>query len=56
MAEPLVADALWALIAPLLPERPPRPKVGRPPVDDHKALAGRHLVRAQVRHPLGDAP
>jgi hypothetical protein len=26
MAEPLVPDALRALIAPLLPERPPRPK------------------------------
>ena len=40
MAEPLVSDALWALIAPLLPERPPRPKGGRPPLDDRKALAG----------------
>ncbi len=40
MAEPLVSDALWALIAPLLPERPPRPKGGRPPLDDRKALEG----------------
>ena len=40
MAEPLVPDALWASIAPLLPERPPRPKGGRPPVDDRKALEG----------------
>jgi transposase len=40
MAELLVSDALWALIAPLLPERPPRPKGGRPPLDDRKALAG----------------
>ena len=40
MAEPLVSDALWALVAPLLPERPPRPKGGRPPVDDRKALEG----------------
>jgi transposase len=40
MAEPLVPDALWALIAPLLPGRPPHPKGGRPPVDDRKALAG----------------
>jgi transposase len=40
MAEPLVPDALWVLIAPLLPERPPRPKGGRPPVDDRKALEG----------------
>jgi transposase len=40
MAEPLVSDALWALIAPLLPTRPPRPKGGRPPLDDRKALEG----------------
>jgi transposase len=40
MTEPLVSDALWALIAPLLPERPPRPKGGRPPLDDRKALEG----------------
>src|SRR5215213_5580114 len=40
MAEPLVSDALWTLIAPLLPERPPRPKGSRPPLDDRKALEG----------------
>ena len=40
MAEPLVSDTLWALIAPLLPTRPPRPKGGRPPLDDRKALEG----------------
>jgi transposase len=40
MAEHLVSDALWALIASLLPERPPRPKGGRPPLDDRKALEG----------------
>src|SRR5215217_8020294 len=40
MAEPLVSDMLWALIALLLPERPPRPKGGRPPLDDRKALEG----------------
>ena len=40
MAEPLVSDALWALIAPLLPERSPRPKGGRPPLDDRKVLEG----------------
>jgi transposase len=38
--QPLVSDALWALIAPLLPVRPPRPKGGRPPLDDRKALEG----------------
>src|SRR3712207_3476965 len=40
MAEPLVSDAFWALIAPLLPTRPPRPKGGRPPLDDRRALEG----------------
>ncbi len=40
MTEPLVSDALWALVAPLLPVRPPRPKGGRPPLDDRKALEG----------------
>src|SRR5918993_4829677 len=40
MAEPLVSDALWALIAPLLPEGPPRPNGGRPSLDDRKALEG----------------
>jgi transposase len=40
MAEPLVPDALWVLIAPLLPARPPRPKGGRPPLDDRKVLEG----------------
>lgn len=40
MAKPLVTDDLWALIAPLLPQRPPRPKGGRPPVGDREALTG----------------
>src|SRR5687768_14968905 len=40
MAEPLVPGALWALIALLLPERPPRPTGSRPPRDDRKALEG----------------
>jgi transposase len=38
MAKPLVSDELWAAVAPLLPARPPRPKGGRPPVDDWAAL------------------
>lgn len=33
MAKPLVSDDLWAVVAPLLPPRPPRPKGGRPPHD-----------------------
>ena len=40
MAKPLVNDQLWKLIKPILPKHPPRPKGGRPPVDDRKALAG----------------
>src|SRR3954462_11673053 len=40
MAAPLVSDALWSLFSPLLPSRPPRPKGGRPPVEDRDALTG----------------
>jgi transposase len=40
MTEPLVSDALWALVAPLLPERPPRPKGGRPPLDEVASVNG----------------
>ena len=40
MAKPLVTDELWAVIEPLLPKRPPRPKGGRPVVDDRAALSG----------------
>jgi transposase len=44
MAKALVSDQLWALLAPLLPPPRPRPKGGRPPVEDHKALAGTLFV------------
>src|SRR5260370_21673199 len=40
MAKPLLPDKLWEIIKPLIPRRPPRPKGGRPPVDDRKALTG----------------
>src|ERR687887_2852138 len=40
MATRLVSDALWSLFAPLLPPRTPRPKGGRPPLDDRAALTG----------------
>ncbi|PIK73969.1 IS5 family transposase [Methylobacterium frigidaeris] len=40
MARPLLPDDLWAAIAPLLPPHPPRPKGGRPRVDDRAALTG----------------
>ena len=40
MAKELVSDELWNTIEPLLPEEPPKPKGGRPRVDDRSALAG----------------
>ena len=40
MAKPLLPDELWAEVAPLLPPPRPRPKGGRPPVADRKALTG----------------
>lgn len=40
MARPLVSDALWAAVAPLLPPAPPQPKGGRPRVPDRAALTG----------------
>jgi transposase len=40
MAKPLVPNALWAAIEPLLPPEPAKPKGGRPRVDDRAALAG----------------
>jgi transposase len=40
MAKPLLPNALWAEIEPLLPPPRPRPKGGRPPIPDRAALAG----------------
>ena|SRR5215207_7896047 len=40
MSKPLVSDELWALVAPLLPPEPPKPKGGRPRVADRAALTG----------------
>ena len=40
MSKPLVSDALWAILAPLLPPEPPKPKGGRPRVPDRAALTG----------------
>ena len=39
-ARPLLTDALWERIEPCLPAPRPRPKGGRPPVDDRRALIG----------------
>ena len=38
--KPLVTDALWEIVAPLLPRRRPQPKGGRPWVDDRATLNG----------------
>jgi transposase len=40
MAKPLVPNALWAAIEPLLPLEPAKRRGGRPRVDDRAALAG----------------
>src|SRR5918996_4335572 len=38
--KPLVSDELWALVAPLLPPEPPKPKGGRPRICDRAVLTG----------------
>ena len=40
MTAPLVPDALWAIVEPLIPPEPPTPKGGRPRLDDRAALTG----------------
>ncbi len=40
MAKELVSDELWEIIEPLLPPEPPKPKGGRPRVDNRAALSG----------------
>jgi transposase len=40
MATRLVPDDLWAIVEPLLPPEPPKPKGGRPRVPDRACLAG----------------
>ena len=40
MSKPLVSDELWAIVEPLLPPEPPKPKGGRPRVPDRQALRG----------------
>ena len=40
MAKPLVSDALWEVIAPLLPPELPKPKGGRPRIPNRAALTG----------------
>ncbi len=40
MPKPLVTDEPWAVVEPLLPRRRPKPKGGRPRIDDRAALTG----------------
>jgi transposase len=40
MAKPLVSDELWAVIEPLLPPEPPKPRGGRPRIPDRAVLTG----------------
>ena len=40
MAKPIVSDALWGLVAPLIPPDPPQPKGGRPRIPARAVLTG----------------
>ena len=40
MTKPLLPDDLWAVVEPLLPSAPAKPKGGRPRVPDRAALTG----------------
>ncbi len=40
MAKPLLPDALWGVIGPMLPAPAPRPRGGRPPLGHRQALTG----------------
>lgn len=40
MAKELVTDELWEVVEPLLPDESPKPKGGRPRIDDRAALTG----------------
>ena len=41
MARPLLSDALWAILEPILPPvPPPGPQGGRPPITHRQALTG----------------
>ena len=44
MTKPLVSDDLWAVVAPLLPAEPPKPRGGRPRVPERACLTGISFV------------
>jgi transposase len=54
MNTPLLPDALWNLIQPLLPSTPPRPKGGRPRLPERACLTG-DFVRPAQWYTVGDA-
>lgn len=40
MSQPLLSDRLWAVIEPLIPPEPEKPRGGRPRISDRAALTG----------------
>lgn len=53
MAKPLLSDDLWAVVEPLLPEEPPKPRGGRPRVPDRAALTGiLFVLRSGIPWPM----
>ena len=40
MSKPLVPDAMWEIVEPLIPPEPPKPQGGRPRVLDRACLTG----------------
>lgn len=45
MTTPVLSDDSWAIVEPLLPAKPPKPRGDRPPVPNRVALTGIVFVR-----------
>jgi transposase len=63
MAKQLITDELWAVIEPLLPPEPEKPRGGRPRIPNRDVLRGilfvlslAHQVRTASRYALGLSP
>lgn len=53
MAKPLLSDDLWAVVEPLLPQEPPKPRGGRSRVLDRAALTGiLFVLRSGIPWPM----